>query len=83
MREAAVDLIGVRPRSLIETAVEKDAIAVDFKQVLRTGGGAGGTAEFEFHVGGLFSGLENTRESRPLASYWARRAAGSASTEAA
>jgi hypothetical protein len=35
-------------RSLIEAAIEKDAPAVDFKQVLGTGGGAGCAAEFDF-----------------------------------
>ena len=49
VREAAVDLVAFLAVSLIEAAVEEDAGAVDFEQVLGSGGGAGGTAEFEFH----------------------------------
>jgi hypothetical protein len=49
VREAAVHLVGLLARSLIEPAIEQDALAVDLKQMLRAGGGAGGTAEFEFH----------------------------------
>ena len=47
--EVAVDLVGVLARALVEAAVQQDALAVDFEQMLRAGGGAGGTAEFEFH----------------------------------
>jgi hypothetical protein len=35
--------------ALVEPAIEQDAGAVDFEQVLGSGSGAGGTAEFEFH----------------------------------
>jgi hypothetical protein len=58
----AVDLLGVEGKGTIafhglgaatleEAAVEEDALAVDFEEVLRTGGGAGGAAEFDFHQG--------------------------------
>ena len=64
-RKTAVHLVRVLARSLIEPAVEKDAPAVDLQQMLRTGGGAGGTAEFEFHgfrgrvrwMGDIYHGL--------------------------
>ena len=49
MREAAVDVVGLAAAALIEPAVEQDPAPVDFQQMLRTGGGARGTAEFEFH----------------------------------
>ncbi len=84
MREAAVHLVGMLARPLIEAAIQQDALAIDFEQVLRTGGGAGGTAEFEFHVSVGFSerNLEKTSESRPLASNCWRRRCGRASTVA-
>jgi hypothetical protein len=36
--------------TLIEATIEKDALTVDFQQVLRTRGCSGGTAESQFHV---------------------------------
>jgi hypothetical protein len=56
--EAAVHLIGVLARSLIEPAIQQDALAVDLQQMLGTGGGAGGTAEFEFHEWDVGFGME-------------------------
>jgi hypothetical protein len=49
MRKAAVDFVGIFAVSLIETAIEKDALAVDFKQGLGAGGGSCRAAKFEFH----------------------------------
>ena len=47
--EAAVDLVALLAVALVEAAIQQDPGAVDFEQVLGTGGGAGGTAEFQFH----------------------------------
>ena len=49
--EGAIAFHGLGAAALEEAAVEEDALAVDFEEVLRTGGGAGGTAEFDFHQG--------------------------------
>ncbi len=49
--EGTIALHGLGAAALEEAAVEEDALAVDFEEVLRTGGGAGGAAEFDFHQG--------------------------------
>jgi hypothetical protein len=49
--EGAVAFHGLGATTLEEATIEEDALAVDFEEVLRTGGGAGGAAEFDFHQG--------------------------------
>src|SRR5690606_13901406 len=49
MGEAAVHLVALLAAALEQAAIEQDAGAVDFEQVLGTGGGARGTAEFHSH----------------------------------
>ena len=49
VRKPAVHLVALLAAALVESAIEQDTAAVDFQQVLRTGGGARGTAEFQFH----------------------------------
>lgn len=58
--EIAIALKGLMPPPLIQTAVQQDALTVDLDEVLRTGGGASGTAEGEFH-GGLGNGSPAAR----------------------
>ena len=91
IRETTVHLVGELARSLIEPAIEQDALAVDLQQMLRAGGGAGRTAKFQFHGFFRFGGnritdypnlSEKTKESRPLASNCARRDVGRSSTVA-
>lgn len=49
--EGAVAFHGLGTSALVETAIEEDALAVDFEEMLRAGRGACGTAEFDLHRG--------------------------------
>ena len=51
VRETAVHLISMLARTLLEAAIQQDALAINLQQMLRAGGGASGTAKFEFHKG--------------------------------
>jgi hypothetical protein len=59
-----VALVGLRPMPLEETAIEENALAVDLKEVLRTGGGLGGAAEGDLHMRGNAPENTNTGDFR-------------------
>lgn len=48
-RKGAVPFHGFGPAALVEATIEQDALAIDFKEVLRASGGSGSAAEFDFH----------------------------------
>lgn len=50
-REVAIALHGLVAMALIKTAIQQNALSVDFDEVLGACGGASSTAEFEFHDG--------------------------------
>ena len=49
VRKVAVDLVSIFAMTLIKSAIEKDVLAIDFKQMLRAGGGSCCPTKFEFH----------------------------------
>ena len=57
--EILVPLNGVLSASLIEPAIEQDALAIDLDQMLRAGGSACGTAKGDFHHGKDAGGSES------------------------
>ena len=48
-RKAAVDLVSIFAMTLIKSTIEKNAFAIDFKQMLRAGSGSSCATKFEFH----------------------------------
>ena len=48
--EAAVALVGLGARALVQPAVEQDGVPVDLEQVLGAGDSLGGAVEVDFHA---------------------------------